>query len=108
MDDWMKGIMGVFKSELVALAFAGSLIAQSFWPSVSSRAALIAVSVGTVVSCATSPALVSFLEWKWPGFPHTIQGAIHFWAGLMGMQIVPIVSHFLNKLKDAKIPGVDQ
>ena len=108
MEEWLKGLSDMFRSELLALAFTGSLVAQSFWPSTSSRAAIVTVLTGTVVSSITAPAIVTFLEWRWPGFPHSLQGAIHFWAGLMGMHLVPIIAQLLNRLKDAKLPGVDQ
>jgi len=34
-----------------------------------------------------------------------LTGAVYFWMGLLGMQIVPVVSFLLSKLRDSKLPG---
>ena len=106
MEEQFKQLAGSLKSDMVALAFVGALIAQSFWPSSSSRKAAVAVLIGTVMSGVTAPAIVSVLMWKWPGFPEAVKGAVYFWTGLMGMQTVPVVAFLLNKLKESKLPEV--
>lgn len=106
MEDHFKQLVDSLKSGMFALAFVGALIAQSFWPSSSSKKAAISVLIGTVIAGVTAPAIVSMLMWKWPGFPEAVKGAVHFWTGLMGMQMVPVVAFLLNKLKESKLPEV--
>lgn len=107
MEDHFKQLVGSLKSDTLALAFVGALIAQSFWPSSSSRKAAVAVLIGTIIAGVTAPAIVSVLVWKWPGFPEAVKGAVYFWTGLMGMQTVPVVAFLLNKLKKSRLPGGD-
>lgn len=109
MDDLealLKEIMGGIKPAFLALAFAGAVAAESFWPSTSIIRTIINVLIGTMVSAVSTPALLAVAAWKLPGLPDLSPfiGGLYFWVGLLGMQIVPIVSGYLNKLKPTATP----
>jgi len=108
MEEQLKQLMESLKSDVIAFAFVGSLIAQSFWPSSESRKAAVSVLIGTVVASTTAPAIMSVLLWKWPGFPEAVRVAVYFWTGLLSMHLVPLAAFLLNRLKGANLPGVDQ
>lgn len=110
MSDPIKEISEVFRSELLALAFLGALVALSFWAPADRRTAIINVLAGTIISGASAPGLYAVVLWKWPEFPAevSILGALYFWLGLLGMKIVPIAASLIERLRGAKLPGVDK
>jgi len=95
------------KPEFVSAAVMGALIALSFWPVADRKKACANVVIGTIISLVSTPGLYSLIIWKFPSFPVTqmLTGAVYFWMGLLGMQIVPVVSFLLSKLRDSKLPG---
>lgn len=101
ISDIVKEALGGVKPAFLAMAFAGAVAAESFWPSASIIRTVTNVVVGTAVSAASTPALLAVAAWKWPGLPDLtpVMGGLYFWVGLFGMQIVPLVSAYLNKLK---------
>lgn len=109
MSDPVESVFKVFRSELLALAFLGATIALSFWPEESVKRAAVKVGVGTAIAGASAPAVYSVVLWKWPDFPVEIAilGALYFWLGLLGMQIVPVVSAVLNRLRSTRMPGAE-
>jgi hypothetical protein len=110
VEDPVKTVLDAFRSDLLALAFLGALMALSFWPPENRRQAAVKVTVGTVISGASAPGLYAVIVWKWPDFPveTAILGMLYFWIGLLGMQLVPLASSILNRLRAAKIPGVNE
>lgn len=99
--DELKGLAAFVRTEFLALAFLGALIALSFWPPLNRRGAAIAVGAGTVVGCVSAPIPIGLIEWLWPEFPLTlqVQGAFSFWLGLLGMKIVPKAAELLDRFK---------
>lgn len=95
------------KPEYISAAFMGALIALSFWPVADRKKACTNIIIGTIISLVSTPGLYSLMIWKFPDFPATqmLLGAVYFWMGLLGMQIVPVVSFLLSKLRDSKLPG---
>lgn len=110
MSDPVESVFKVFRSELLALAFLGAIIALSFWPAETIRKAAIKIGVGTTIAGASAPAVYSVVLWKWPDFPVevAILGALYFWLGLLGMQIVPVVTAVLNRLRTTRMPGAEE
>lgn len=101
MVDFKDGI-DIIRSEFLALAFAGSLIAQSFWPPTGRAKVAINIAIGTVISCASSPLIVALASWKFPTLPAEaiapLQAATYFWFGLLGMQAVPLAIKVIKKI----------
>ena len=109
MGDPLKTLSDAFRTEFLALSFLGALIALSFWPVADRRQAAINVAVGTVISGASTPALLAVVGWMWPTLPieSPIVGAAYFWFGLLGMHIVPVVAAILKRYRALKPPGVE-
>lgn len=110
MPDPVKEIAEMFRAELLALAFLGALVALSFWAPADRRTAIINVMAGTIISGASAPGIYAIVLWKWPEFPAEISilGALYFWLGLLGMRLVPVAASLIDRLRGAKIPGVDK
>lgn len=109
MAEPLKEIMETLESALknggVGIAFAGALAAESFWPASSILRAICNVIVGTAISCYTAPVLLVFVVGLWPDLKAVraaLDGALYFWLGLLGMQLVPAVQLFFrNRIKAA-------
>lgn len=95
------------RAEFLALAFLGSLVALTFWPPTERTKAAINLVIGTVISVASSPAIIVGIAWMWPTLPaeFPVQGAVYFWIGVLGMKIVPVAAQWIERFKSAKIPG---
>lgn len=109
MGEPLKELSEFIRAEFLALAFLGAIVALSFWPAADRRKAALNVFVGTVISGASSPATLAGIRWMWPDLPveSPIIGAVYFWFGLLGMQIVPVVAAIVQRFKSAKLPGVE-
>ena len=92
MPDSLKELADALRSGLLGVAFAGALAAETFWPAKSRWHAVGNVLTGTAISCYTAPLLVHLIVSQWPGLMTAsgpISGALYFWLGLLGMQLVP-------------------
>ena len=107
MGDALKDLMDAIRSGLVGIAFAGALIAQSFWPSATGLKTVLNVIMGTVVACFTAPVILHGVTYyfKIMEYPGAIQGAAYFWCGLLGMHIVPLVAKTVNAMAPAQAKG---
>lgn len=101
LDAVTNEVTGAIRPAFLALAFAGALVAESFWPASRKMKSATNIAVGTTVSAVSTPAVVALAGWFWPTLPslESFMGAAYFWFGLLGMQIVPVVSGYLGKLK---------
>lgn len=101
LDAVTSEVAGVVRPAFLALAFAGALVAESFWPASTKLRSATNIAVGTTVSAVSTPAMLALAQWFWPTLPNleSFMGAAYFWFGLLGMQIIPVVSGYLGKLK---------
>ena len=106
MDDPAKSIASLLRTDLLALAFLGSLVALSFWPSQDRRQVIIKVGAGTCISAASSPAIYYAILWQWPTLPieTSILGTLYFWVGLLGMKLVPLAFGLIERFTKSKVP----
>lgn len=94
----IEAILAKVKAEFLAAAFSGALVALQFWPPSSRKAAFTNVAVGTTISISSVPGFLHLAAWQWPTLPvDVITGAVYFWTGLLGMQIVPIMAGIVQK-----------
>lgn len=103
-DIW-EALENAVKNGGVGIAFAGALAAESFWPASTILREICNVIVGTAISCYTAPVLLVFVVGLWPDLKAVrgaLEGAMFFWLGLLGMQLVPAVQLFIrNRIKAA-------
>ena len=102
MLDILKEAYDVLRSGFIAVAFAGALAAESFWPASSRMRTVANVGVGTMISCTTAPLLSYLVVRTWPDMLAEIpalNGAIYFWLGLLGMQIVPVAAMMIRSVR---------
>lgn len=100
MPDPLKELIDAMRGGLIGVAFAGALAAESFWPAQTIWRTVANVFVGTSISCATAPILIFLLLERWPALQDAqtvMAGALYFWIGLLGMQIVPLVQRIIKK-----------
>ena len=92
MPESLRELAGAFRSGLLGVAFAGALAAETFWPANNRWRAVCNVLTGTAISCYTAPLFVHLIVTQWPSLQVAngpIAGALYFWLGLLGMQLVP-------------------
>lgn len=70
--------------------FAGAVLALAFLDKLTSRGRVLAVVVGLASASFLGPALSAVADLFWPGaMPASVDGAIKFLAGLLGMGCLP-------------------
>lgn len=107
MPESLKELADAIRGGLIGIAFAGALAAESFWPAKSMWRTCGNVLTGTAISCYTAPLFAKLLVMQWPMLADAqmpISGALYFWFGLLGMQIVPGV-HVLALKALSRIGG---
>ena len=102
MSEPLKEIMDAARESWhVGAAFMGALVSQSYWNSLTGLRAIINTLIGFAVACFSAPILTYLALVNWPQLVDArdeLSGALHFWCGVLGMQIVPLVSKFINSL----------
>lgn len=108
MGDALKDLIEALRSGLVGIAFAGALVAQSFWPSATGLKTVLNVMIGTIVACFLAPVILHGVTFylKITDIPGAIEGSTYFWCGLLGLQVVPLVAKAVNAL--AVVKGGDK
>lgn len=104
MNEELKSI---FDPVLASFAFVGALLRLTFWPVTDRVKAWSTTLTATILSLISSPIIYQVVVWHWPEFPKSqlLLWFIGFWFALFGVQLVPIVSSLLSKLRDSKLPG---
>lgn len=94
----------------VALAFGGAVSALTVWPPKNKAIAVSNLFVGTLVSVATTPALMDALVYLVPNLPVSegIRGAAYFWLGALGLKLIPIALSAVKLLKSIRIGGAPE
>lgn len=70
--------------------FAGAVLALAFLEKLTPRGRIVAVAVGLASASFLGPALSALADLFWPGvMPPSVDGAIKFLAGLLGMGCLP-------------------
>lgn len=70
--------------------FAGAVLALAFLEKLTPRGRIVAVAVGLASASFLGPALSALADLFWPGLmPASVDGAIKFLAGLLGMGCLP-------------------
>lgn len=101
MPDSLRELAEAVRSGLLGVAFAGALAAETFWPASNRWRAVTNVLTGTAISCYSAPLLVHLILAYWPSLmvaKGPISGALYFWLGLLGMQLVPAINALAQRL----------
>lgn len=112
MGEPIKESIDFIRSEFLAVAFVGSIIALSFWPPSSRTKAVIKVAVAVCISCCTSPAVMYGIYLFYPALPieasFAIGLALFFWIALLSSQLVKSSVEVLKRAPKAKLPWSEQ
>ena len=112
MGEPIKESIDFIRSEFLAAAFIGSIIALSFWPPSSRTKAIIKVVVAVCISCCTSPAVMYGLYLYFPDLPIgsnlAIGLALFFWIALLSTHLVKSSVEILKRAPRAKLPWSEQ
>jgi hypothetical protein len=96
------------RSEFLAVAFIGSIIALSFWPPSTRTKAAIKVAVAVCISCFTSPAAMYGIYLFYPELPTSASFAIglalFFWIALLSTHLVKSSVEVLKRAPKTKLP----
>lgn len=111
MGEPIKEGIDFVRSEFLAVAFMGSIIALTFWPPSSRTKAAIKVIVAVCISCFTSPAMMYAIYYFYPAMPiqasFAIGLALFFWVALLSSQLVRSSVEVLKRAPKIKLPGSD-
>lgn len=111
MGEPIKEGIDFLRSEFLAVAFIGSIIALSFWPPSSRTKAAIKVAVAVCISCFTSPAVMYGIYLFYPALPveasFAMGIALFFWVALLSSQLVRSSVEVLKRAPKIKLPGSD-
>lgn len=111
MGEPIKEGIDFLRSEFLAVAFVGSIIALSFWPPSSRTKAVIKVVVAVCISCFTSPAVMYGIYLFYPELPveasFAMGLALFFWIALLSSQLVMSSVEVLKRAPKIKLPGSD-
>lgn len=79
--------------------FAGAVLALAFLEKLTARGRIVAVAVGLASASFLGPALSALADLFWPGvMPASVDGAIKFLAGLLGMGCLPPFLGWMRKV----------
>ena len=111
MADPIKEGFDFFRSEFLALAFMGSLLAMSFWPLSDRKKAAVKVMAGVVISCFSTPAIIWGVKFAVPDFPteglYWVGLACFFWVGFLSSHIARAMAEAVQRLPRTKLPGCE-
>lgn len=112
MGEPIKEGIDFIRSEFLAVAFIGSIIALSFWPPSTRTKAVIKVAVAVCISCFTSPAVIYGIYLFYPALPieasFAIGLALFFWIALLSTHLVRTSVEVLKRAPKAKLPWSEQ
>lgn len=112
MGEPIKEGIDFIRSEFLAVAFIGSIIALSFWPPSTRTKAVIKVVAAVCISCFTSPAAMYAMYLFWPALPVEASFAIglllFFWIALLSSQLVKSSVEVLKRAPKAKLPWSEE
>lgn len=108
MGEPIKEGIDFIRSEFLAVAFAGSIIALSFWPPSNRTKAIIKIATAVCISCCTSPAVMYGIYLFYPALPieasFAIGLALFFWIALLSSHVVKSSVEVLDRAPKAKLP----
>lgn len=108
MAEPIKEGIDFIRSEFLAVAFIGSIIALSFWPPSTRTKAVIKVAVAVCISCFTSPAAMYGLYLFYPELPIEASFAIglllFFWIALLSSHLVKSSVEVIKRAPKTKLP----
>jgi hypothetical protein len=108
----IKESIDFIRSELLAAAFVGSMIAISFWPPSTRTKAIIKVITAVCISCFTSPALMFLIYLYIPELPvgsNLAIGVLVFgWTALLSTHLVKSSVEVLKRTSKVKLPWSEQ
>ena len=112
MGEPIKEGIDFIRSEFLAVAFIGSIIALSFWPPSNRTKAIIKVVVAVCISCFTSPAAMYGIYLFYPALPVEASFAIglllFFWIALLSTHLVKSSVEVLKRAPKVKLPWSEQ